>query len=129
MELGELEAAIDGLDSAEPSGDDLRRLRAAIHRLERVFSCAAAAFAREGGHQVESPCTPAGWISRNCHMSSSSAADRLCVGRELELLPLVTGALEAGEIGFQSASLLCHLRDQLGEKRDRFDEEQMVGYA
>ncbi len=132
MELGDLEAAVGIVESNEPyrpTGDELRRLRTAIHRLERVFSSAAAAFAREGGHLAEGSCTPAGWIGRNCHMSSSSAADRLCVGRELESLPEVTRALEAGEIGFQSASLLCHLRDQLGDKRDCFDEQQMVGYA
>ena len=132
MELGGLEAAVRALETHEsdhPSADDLRRLRAAIHRLERVFSSAAAAFAREGGHLVDGPGTPAGWIGRNCHMSSSAAADRLCVGRELESLPEVCRALEAGEIGFQSASLLCHLREQLGEKRDCFDEAQMVGYA
>src|ERR1051326_1538716 len=132
MELGDLEGAVRALETGEsdpPSGDDLRRLRAAIHGLERVFSSAAAAFAREGGHLVDGPGTPAGWIGRNCHMSSSSAAGRLCVGRELESLPEVRRALEAGEIGFQSASPLCHLPEQLGEKRDCFDELQMVGYA
>lgn len=126
MQFGELERAIDALEDVEFSAEDLRRLRTAIHRLEKVFSCGASAFAREGGHLAEGPCTAAGWISRNCRMSASSAADRLCVGRELESLPAVSEAIEAGEIGYQSASLLCHLHEQIG---DRLDEEQMVGYA
>jgi hypothetical protein len=62
------------------------------------------------------------WLSRLCGVSATSAADRLCVGSQLESLPKVAQALRSGEIGYQSASLLCHLRDQLGDKRDRFDE-------
>jgi hypothetical protein len=62
-------------------------------------------------------------------MSVNSAADRLRVGAQLEELPKVAAALSAGEIGYQSASLLCHLRDWLGDKRDLFDEEEMLGFA
>jgi hypothetical protein len=69
------------------------------------------------------------WISRLCGMSATSAADRLCVGRQLESLPKIAAALRSGEIGYQSASLLCHLRDQLGDKRDLFVEEEMLELA
>jgi hypothetical protein len=62
-------------------------------------------------------------------MSSTSAADRLCVGKELESLPKVAEALAAGEIGYQSTSVLCHLRDQLGEKRELFVEDEMLDLA
>jgi uncharacterized protein DUF222/HNH endonuclease len=62
-------------------------------------------------------------------MSATSTADRLCVGTQLESLPKVAEALRLGEIGYQSASLLCHLRDQLGEKRDLFDEDEMLELA
>src|SRR3979411_120384 len=62
-------------------------------------------------------------------MSATSAADRLCVGAQLESLPKVAEALSSGEIGYQSASLLCHLRDQLGDKRELFDEEEMLELA
>src|SRR6266853_759904 len=41
----------------------------------------------------------------------------------------IAAALSSGEIGYQSAALLCHLRDQLGEKRELFDEEEMLDYA
>ena len=62
-------------------------------------------------------------------MSENSVADRLCVGEQLESLPKVAAALSSGEIGYQSAALLCHLRDQLGDKRDRFNEEEMLELA
>jgi hypothetical protein len=62
-------------------------------------------------------------------MSLNSAADRVCVGEQLESLPKVTAALSSGEIGYQSASVLCHLRDQLGDQRDLFNEEEMLDFA
>ena len=62
-------------------------------------------------------------------MSVTSAADRLCVGEQLESLPKVVAALKSGEIGYQSASVLCHLRDQLGDKRELFNEEEMLDFA
>jgi hypothetical protein len=41
----------------------------------------------------------------------------------------VAAALTAGEIGYQSASQLSRLRDKLGDKRDLFNEEEMLGFA
>jgi hypothetical protein len=58
-------------------------------------------------------------------MSVNSAADRLCVGEQLESLPKVAAALTSGEIGYQSVSILSHLRDKLGEKQDLFVEEEI----
>src|SRR5258708_37947592 len=62
-------------------------------------------------------------------MSISSAADRVCVGEQLESLPKVAAALSSGEISYQSASALCHLHERLGEHRDCFDEEEMLGFV
>jgi hypothetical protein len=62
-------------------------------------------------------------------MSVTSAADRLCVGSQLESLPKVAAALGSGEISFQSASALCHLHEQLGEKGRLFDEDEMLGFT
>ena len=41
----------------------------------------------------------------------------------------MSAALSSGEISFQSASALCHLRERLGEKAEFFDEDEMLGYA
>ena len=41
----------------------------------------------------------------------------------------MAAALSSGEIGYQSASVLSHLRDKLGDKRDLFNEEEMLDLA
>src|SRR5216684_5397600 len=108
---------------------DLKEFRAVIDELEGEFSLEARQAQRAGDHLVDGNITAASWISRNCGMSVTSAADRLCVGEQLRSLPKVAAALSSGEIGYQSASVLCHLRDQLGEKRDRFQEAEMLELA
>ena len=64
-----------------------------------------------------------------CNLSQSAASDRLCVGRHLESMPRVAAALSSGEIGYQSASVICHLRDRLGKESDCLDEEEWIRYA
>jgi hypothetical protein len=108
---------------------DPRELRIVIDVLEGEFSANARDAKRSGEHLVAGNITAASWIARTCGMSISSAADRVCVGEQLESLPRVAAALSSGEISYQSASALCHLRDRLGENTDGFDEDEMVGYA
>ena len=108
---------------------DLKELRVEIDALEAVFSSAARKSQLAGEHLVAGNLSAASWIARTCGMSVSSAAERICVGEQLESLPRVAAALSSGEISFQSAAQLCHLRDQLAAKRDLFDEEEMLGYA
>ncbi len=126
--LSKLETAIGELQSCE-SDLDPKRLRAGIDALEGVFSAVVKRAQERGDHLVEGNISAASWISRTCGMSVTSAADRLCVGNQLQSLPKIAAALSSGEIGYQSTSVLCHLRDQLGEKRDLFDEEEMLDYA
>ena len=97
--------------------------------LELEFSAMVRRVQQRGDHLVDGANTAVSWISRTCGMSVTSAADRLCVGTQLESLPKIAAALSSGEISYQSASVLCHLREQLGDKRDLFDEEEMLGYA
>lgn len=108
---------------------DLRGLRAEIDALEREFASEAHQAELSGDHLVGGAASAVRWLGFTCGMSDNSAADRLCVGRELEALPGIASALGSGEISYQSASVLCHLRDQLGEKRDLFIEEEMVEHA
>jgi hypothetical protein len=110
-------------------GEEIRALCAIRDGVDLEISISAQAFSQRGGHLADGACSGVSWLSRQCRMSATSAADRLCVGKELESLPKVTAALSTGEIGYQSASLLCHLREQLGDKRDLFDEEEMLGLA
>src|SRR6266568_587453 len=115
------------MESAAELGEKLRRLRAKIDSLEAEFCRTAREFQRQGGHRADGAPSAVSWLRHNCNMSSTAAADRLCVGKELESLPRMASALAAGEIGYQSASVLCHLRDQLGEKRELFVEDEMLG--
>src|SRR3977135_4505443 len=129
--LSKLEAAVREFEAREPDPleDDLSRVRVLIDALELQFSAMAKRAKQRGDHFLSGTATAATWISRTCNMSVTPAADRLRVGEQLEELPKVASALSSGEIGYQSASLLCHLREWLGEKRDLFDEEEMLGHA
>ncbi len=123
--LSKLEIAVREFQAREldPADDDLRGMRALLDALEREFSSMARRAQQRGDHLVGGNISAASWISRSCGMSVTSAADRL------QSLPKIAAALSVGEIGYQSASVLCHLRDQLGEKRELFDEEEMLDYA
>jgi hypothetical protein len=108
---------------------DLKRFRAVIDALEGDFAVGARRVQRTGAHLADGAASAVGWISRTCGMSATSAADRICVGEQLESLPKIAEALSSGEIGYQSASLLCHLRDWLGDKQDLFVEDEMLDHA
>src|SRR6202521_6169755 len=127
--LSELKAAVREFQAREDRRVDLRDLRGVIDALELEFAVEARRCQESSTHLADGTATVVTWISRVCSMSATSAADRLCVGTQLEELPKIAEALRAGEIGYQSASLLCHLRDQLGDKRELFDEDEMLEHA
>jgi len=111
------------------SGEELRQLAAQIDALIGDFCRKAREFQRQGGHLAEGYPSAVAWLRNNCKMSGTSAADRLCVGKELESLPEVGHALASGEIGYQSVAVMCHLREQLEDKRELFVEEEMLELA
>src|SRR5258708_10850367 len=117
------------LARSQGGGVDLKSYRAVIDAVEGDFASEAHHVQMSGQHLVDGNISAAAWVSRTCGMSIPSAADRLCVGEQLESLPMVADALSRGEIGYQSASVICHLRDKLGDKRDGLDEEQWIGFA
>ena len=127
--LSRLESAVREFQAREDRRVDPKRLRAVIDALECGFAAEARDAKKSGDHLVTGNITAASWISRICGMSVTSAADRLCVGEQLQSLPKIAAASSSGEIGYQSTSVLCHLRDQLGEKRDLFDEDEMLDLA
>jgi hypothetical protein len=128
--LSKLEEAVrDFHRGHEPNDDDPKRLGAVIDALELEFSSMVRRAQQRGDHLRDGNITLASWISRTCGMSVNSAADRVCVGEQLESLPKVAAALSSGEVGYQSTSVLCHLRDQLGDQRDLFNEDEMLDFA
>ena len=136
MILAELRAAADafGRRDLEPLtdaavGEDIRELRGIIDSLEKTFSTLADAFRRRGGHLASGHPTAISWLRDNCKISGNAAADRLCVGKELGSFPQLAAAMDAGEMGFQSAAAICHLLDQVGDKRDNLDLDELVGWS
>jgi hypothetical protein len=127
--LSDLEAAVGEFQARDDRRVDPKGLRAVIDALECEFAVEARSCQETATHLADGTATVVTWLSRTCGMSATSAADRVCVGTQLESLPKIAEALSSGEIGYQSASLLCHLRDQLGDKRDLFDEDDMLDLA
>ena len=127
--LAKLRAAVREFQAREERRVDPTELRVVIDTLEGEFSANARECKMAGEHLVGGNISAASWIARTCGMSISSAADRVCVGEQLQALPKLAAALGSGEISYQSASALCHLRERLGEKAEVFDEEEMLGCA
>src|SRR5256885_7896074 len=128
-ELDDLErAAREFRREADFDVVDPKRLAAVIDGLKGDL-CKVLDRGRQRGDYQLARLSPASWAARTCGMSRHSAADRLCVGKHLDSLPETSAALVKGEIGYQAASALCHLREQLGEKWQPDNEAQMVGYA
>ena len=129
--LAKLEAAVREFQAREldATEDDPRRVRALIDGLEVEFCSMVRRGQQRGDHLIAGNITAASWISQTCGMSVPSAFDRVCVGKQLESMPMVAGALSSGEIGYEAAAVICHLRDKLGEKADDLDEEQWIGFA
>ncbi len=128
-ELDRLEAAITDFErESDLDFVDPRRLSAAIDRLQGTLSKVLHRGRMRGEYQF-ARLSPASWAARTCRMSRSSAADRLCVGKHLEAMPRAKHALARGEVGYQAVSAMCHLREQLGERWEAIDEEQLVDQA
>jgi hypothetical protein len=111
--LSKLKSAVREFQASDERVDN-KELRIVIDSLEGTFCANARQSELSGEHLVAGNITAASWIARTCGMSVTSAADRVCVGSQLEALPKVVAALRSGEISFQSASELCHLRDKHG---------------
>ena len=129
IEMQGLEEAVAEFDrEANDEFVDLRRLSAVINRLQGKQSRVAAAAQKRGEHQLTGE-SATSWTARQCLMSKSAAADRLCVGKELARLPLVAAAVSSGQIGFQAASVLCHLRERLADAGVVLEEEEWLKRA
>ena len=124
--MRELLEAIEKLEAAE--GLDPRALSPLVDRLLAVLCRALDEAVKRGDHLLEGK-TPNGYAASTCRVSGSAAADRLCVGQQLGNLPRIDQALASGEIGYQAAAVICHLSEQLGEKRELMDEEEWIGYS
>jgi hypothetical protein len=127
--IAELEEAVRKFQARDDRRVDPKRLRVVMDALDCEFSVETRDCQVTGTHLADGNATVVTWMSRLCGMSATSVADRLCVGTQLESLPKIAAALRSGEISYQYTSLLCHLRDQLGEKGELFNEGEMLDLA
>ncbi|HVH62172.1 MAG TPA: DUF222 domain-containing protein [Candidatus Dormibacteraeota bacterium] len=66
------------------------------------------------------------WIRFSCHLTSTAAADRLNVGRQMARMPESIQALRAGEIGYAHLKVMARTADAVGRA---FDEKKLLKLA
>ena len=129
LELDNLEATVaDFAVRADLDFVDPVRLSAVINQLEAIRCKVVHRATLRGEHLLagQSACT---WVARRCQMSKNAAADRLCIGAQLEKMPRIDAALSSGEIGLQAASVICHLQDRVEQAGGSIDQEEWVTIA
>src|SRR3989454_4626980 len=129
-ELAELKAAVrDFQRGADLDFVDPKELSGLVGRLQ-VTLCTVLNQAKKRGANLLTGQPPCGWATQTCGLTPNAASDLLCVGKQLEAMPLVAEALGTGEIGYQATSVICHFRENLREDlRELCYEEQWIGHA
>ena len=110
---------------------ELVHLRNGCDRLELEFSESAADFAATDEYDEQGSATPIDWIRHHCHMTSTAAADRVNVGKNLGRLPQSIEALESGEIGFAHLTAMARTAVALTDSNtaSTFDEGVLLEKA
>src|SRR6266568_307367 len=106
--------------------EELKRRRLSIDQNEIEFSLLAAKFAQTNEHDEQGFDSPIACIKATCHMRGGAAADRVCVGEQLERLDRSAETVAAGEIGFPHLALIARTSVACGEK---FDEVRLLRHA
>src|SRR5438094_6522456 len=126
--MQKLLAAVRGFEDEDDDFVDPRALSSVVDRLQAKL-CRVVDAAKKRGDHLRAGRSRCSWVASECQMSKTSAADRLCVGEQLRNLPRIAEALSSGEIGYQATSVICHLSEQVGEKRQYIDQEDWVRFA
>src|SRR2546430_5606707 len=128
--LDDLEAAVRQFrNSADLDFVDPKRLSGVVDSLQGTL-CTVLNRAKKRGENLLTGQTACSWVAQTCGLTPNAASDRLCVGKQLEAMPLVAEALALGEIGYQAAAVICHFRENLREDlRELCYEEQWIGHA
>ena len=128
-ELERLESAARDFDLfADDDFVDPARLAVVVNALQGKL-CKVLHRSRMRGDHLLAGQGAVSWAAKTCKVSGNVAADRLCVGAQLEEMPRVAEALSSGEIGYQAASTICHLQERVGQIGARIDEEMWIRNA
>src|SRR5258708_2701456 len=112
--------------SGELLGYKLVGLRQAIDSLELEFAQTAAEFARTDEYDEQGSTSPIDWIRHTCHMTSTTAAACLAVGKNLERLPESVQAMKSGEVGVAHLTVMARTMNGVA---DRFQEGRLLEQA
>jgi hypothetical protein len=110
-------------------GEDLKQLRRHINACEAEFQRRLHRFDQDQGFTADGSLSAKSWLRWNCHLTFSSASDRVEVARQLESLELTNTALASGEISYQHASMIARTAERLGPKFEGEAEEILLTVA
>src|ERR1700737_4323457 len=97
MTLGGL--TLDQIEDLEDGEIDPKELSSAVDRLQLKL-CRVVNQSKQNGDHLLTGMSAVGWVAETCALSRNSASDRLCVGEQIESMPQVAEALNAGATGY-----------------------------
>ena len=115
--------------SAEVLAAGILDLRCTADLVELVCSRWLRGFEQVGGPEAAGATSTVAWAQSECRLSGQAAADRVEVGRHLDVLPRVAAAVESGEIGFEHAAVLARTARDVGPQVMRAAEEDLLDEA
>ncbi|MGI8609445.1 MAG: DUF222 domain-containing protein, partial [Candidatus Dormibacteria bacterium] len=136
--LGDLVAAVEQFaygfrPAEEPSelGSQLVLLRSTMDRLEVVFAHAARTFAATDEWEDQGATSAIQWLRHNAKMTSTAAAERICVGERLQHMPQFVESLFEGKLGFGHVVHAARAAQKLScsDTGEGFDESDLLDPA
>jgi transposase-like protein len=122
-----------GVDLQSLSASDIGDGVEALCRIKDVVQGEIARWLRQHeerrGPAAEGAPSTVAWLSARCRMSPGSAADLVCVSRQLPELRETARALSEGEIGYQHASVMARTASQVGPEAVRQAEHDLLAAA
>ena len=115
--------------SPEQVGADLVHLRHGIDLLEIRFARDAGRFASTSEYEAQGSVTAIDWIRHNCRMSGHAAAERVCVGEQMQALPESVSAATEGAFGYAHLALMARAAAWVGEHGGSFREDPLLEQA
>ncbi|MFN2463079.1 MAG: DUF222 domain-containing protein [Candidatus Dormibacteria bacterium] len=120
-DLGEMDAA--GL------GNDVRRLRAAVDRIEAEVTRRLAAFEQLDGPRAFGMTDLVAFLQFRCGMDVGPAVARAGLAKSRETLPSLTAAADSGRVSFDQAAIIARGASEVAEKDARQVEQRALAAA
>ena len=118
-----------GQTVGEELGQGLITCHEAGNRLKAVFTTNLRRFDKSGEYAAEGAVDLVAWLRSRCHLSGSSAAEHVIVGRQLEHLPRTQQAFVSGELGYEHAAVVAKSAHHVGTDAVRKEEAMLLRAA